>query len=121
MGELYEAMSKRGSDPEEAAELRGKAKAYYAKAHAQKPRQITTIYSLSRMYHEDGEDAEARAVLADAKNLYYSAVCSVSKYRTAFLTLTVVSPSCPLMIGGVISPNTIMSFRSPNTCSSVSV
>ena len=79
MGELYEAMSKRGSDPEEAAELRRKAKAYYAKAHAQKPRQITTIYSLSRMYHEDGEDAEARAVLADAKNLYYSAVCSVSE------------------------------------------
>lgn len=76
MGEMYEAMAKRAADP---AEYRARAKAYYAKAHAEKPRQITTIYSLASMYHQDGEDAEARKVLADAKDLYYSAVCSVSE------------------------------------------
>lgn len=79
MGEMYEAMSKREADPERAASYRAQAKDYYARAHAAKPRQITTIYSLARMHHEDGEDAEARKVLGDAGNLYYSAVCSVSE------------------------------------------
>lgn len=79
MGEMYEAMSKHEADPARAREYRNQAKAYFEKAHAQKPRQITTIYSLARMRHEDGEDAEARRVLADAKDLYYSAVCSVSE------------------------------------------
>lgn len=79
MGEMYEAMSKHADDPEKAVEYRKKAVDYYARAHEQKPRQITTIYSLARMYHEDGEDASARKVLGDAKNLYYSAVCSVSE------------------------------------------
>lgn len=79
MGEMFEAMSKRESDAAKAAEYREKAKAYFARAHQEKPRQITTIYSLARMYHEDGQDAEARGVLDDARDLYYSAVCSVSE------------------------------------------
>ena len=79
MGEMLEAMSKHADDPAKAAEYRAKAKDYFEKAHKEKPRQITTIYSLARMRHEDGEDAEARRVLADAKDLYYSAVCSVSE------------------------------------------
>ncbi len=79
MGEMYEAMSKHEADPVKASEYRAVAKDYYEKAHKEKPRQITTIYSLARMRHEDGEDAEARRVLSDAKDLYYSAVCSVSE------------------------------------------
>lgn len=79
MGEMYEAISKREGDPARAKEYREKAKVYFEKAHEEKPRQITTIYSLARMRHEDGEDAEARRVLQDAKDLYYSAVCSVSE------------------------------------------
>lgn len=79
MGEMYEAMSKREADPERASEYRAQAKEYFEKAHKEKPRQITTIYSLARMRHEDGEDDDARRVLRDAQNLYYSAVCSVSE------------------------------------------
>jgi len=79
MGEMYEAMSKHATDPVQALEYRKKAIEYFEKAHEEKPRQITTIYSLARMRHEDGEDAEARRVLNDAKDLYYSAVCSVSE------------------------------------------
>ena len=79
MGEMYEAMAKWESDPAKAKECRDKAKKYYAKAHAAKPRQITTIYSLARMYHEDGQEAKAREVLDDADNLYFSGVCSVSE------------------------------------------
>lgn len=79
MGEMYEALSKHEADPAKAAEYRKTAKEYYAKAHAEKPRQITTIYSLASMCHQDGEDDRAREVLRDAKDLYYSAVCSVSE------------------------------------------
>ena len=78
-GEMFEAMSKHADDPAKAAEYRAKAKDYFEKAHREKPRPFTRIYSLARMRHEDGEDAEARRVLADAKDLYYSAVCSVSE------------------------------------------
>lgn len=79
MGEMFEAMSKHEADPAKATEYRSKAKEYFAKAHKAKPRQITTIYSLARMYHEDGEDDQAHEVLDDAEDLYYSAVCSVSE------------------------------------------
>lgn len=79
MGEMLEAMSRHETDPEQARACREEAKAYYVKAHEAKPRQITTIYSLARMYHEDGQNAEARKVLSSAKDLYYSAVCSVSE------------------------------------------
>ena len=79
MGQMYEAMSKHETDPEQAKAYREQAKAYYAKAHDAKPRQIVTIYALARMYHEDGEDDAAREVLESAENLYYSAVCSVSE------------------------------------------
>ena len=79
MGAMYEAMMKWDDDPEKAAEHRRLAKQYYAKAHAVKPRQITTLYTLARMQHEDGEDEDARKTLSAAKNLYYSAVCAVTE------------------------------------------
>lgn len=76
MGMMYEAMSKHAADP---APLRAKAKEYYEKAHAVKPRQIATMYALARMYHEDGQDDLARRALEPAENLYFSAVCPVSE------------------------------------------
>ena len=79
VGAMYEAMMKRDADPDEAACHRALAKKHYAKAHAIKPRQITTLYTLAKMYHEDGEDDKARKVLDDADNLYYSAVCAVNE------------------------------------------
>ena len=75
MGAMYEAKSKIAPDP---MPDRQKAIDYFAKAHKIKPRQITTLYALARLYHEDGEDEKARAVLDDAENLYYSAVCAVT-------------------------------------------
>ena len=75
MGAMYEAKSKYADDP---APDREKAKAYFAKAHAVKPRQIVTLYALARLHHEDGEDDKAREVLASAENLYYSAVCPIT-------------------------------------------
>lgn len=79
MGEMYAAMSHHDADPAAAVEHRRQAKEYYAKAHAVKPRQITTLYTLAKMYHEDGEDDRARETLDDAENLYYSAVCAVTE------------------------------------------
>ena len=76
---MNEAMMKRDTDPAEAARHRRLAKEHYARAHAVKPRQITTLYTLARLQHEDGEDAEARKTLSAADNLYYSAVCAVTE------------------------------------------
>ena len=76
MGALYEAKAKYATDP---SEDRRQAKEYYARAHAIKPRQITTMYALAKMHHEDGEDDRARKALEPAENLYYSAVCAVSE------------------------------------------
>lgn len=78
MGGMYEAMMKRDADPEARAEHRRLAEEYFARAHEAKPRQITTLYTLARMYHEDGADDRAREVLRDSKDLYYSAVCPVT-------------------------------------------
>ena len=89
---LYEArMEKARADGDEAAalEYRRKAKEYYAKAHAIKPRQITTTYALAKLCHEDGEDAKAREALEDADNLYFSALCPVTKAMMAALKRTV--------------------------------
>ena len=63
----------------EAAEHRARAKALYEKAHERRPRQITTIYDLGRMYQRDGELDKARALLSGADRLYYSAVCPVTR------------------------------------------
>ena len=76
---MYEEMMKRADDPGERQRLRKLAKENYAKAHKIKPRQITTLYTLARLYHEYGEDDMARKVLADADSLYYSAVCAVTE------------------------------------------
>ena len=78
MGQLYELMSEAEADSRKAAEYRAKALDYYKKAHARKPRQITTIYYLARMLHQDGDDAGARKLLATRDTLYISAICPVT-------------------------------------------
>ena len=78
MGQLYETMAA-AAEGEQAAEYRAQAKDYYTKAHAQRPRQITTIYYLARMLHEDGDDAGARKLLSVRDSLYISAVCPVPR------------------------------------------
>ncbi len=77
MGQLYEAMA--DADAEKGAEYRAEALKYYEKAHAQKPRQITTLYYLARMYHRDGDDARARKLLSIKDTLYFSQICPVTK------------------------------------------
>ena len=66
-------------EPEKAAEYRAKALKYYRAAHKIKPRQITTIYYLARMYHRAGEDDKAREVLSVKDTLYFTAICPVTR------------------------------------------
>lgn len=77
LGQLYELMA--GADAEKAGEYRAKALEFYEKAHAQKPRQITTLYFLARMYHQNGDDARARELLSVKDTLYFSHICPVTK------------------------------------------
>lgn len=79
LGQLYEAMAERETDPEIAEADRAKAVDYYKKAHEQRPRQITTIYYLARLYHRAGDDARARKLLSVRDTLYISAICPVSR------------------------------------------
>jgi len=79
MGQLYEAMADAGDSPEGAGECRAKALDYYRRAHEARPRQITTIYNLARMYHTAGDDDRARKLLSVRDTLYFSAVCPVSR------------------------------------------
>ena len=77
LGQLYEAMSRQGG--EKAAEYRATAMDYYRKAHKAKPRQITTIYYLARMFHQDGDDEKARKLLSVRDTLYISAICPITR------------------------------------------
>ena len=79
MGQLYEAMADADAAGEKSAEYREKALEYYQKAHEQKPRQITTIYNLARLCHQNGDDARARELLSVRDTLYYSALCPISR------------------------------------------
>ena len=76
MGQLYESMAD-AAEGEQAAEYRARALDFYEKAHAAKPRQITTLYYLARMYHQNGDDDRARKLLSVRDTLYISAVCPV--------------------------------------------
>lgn len=76
LGQLYEAMAE-AAEGAQAAEYRAKALEFFEKAHAVKPRQITTLYYLARMYHQNGDDNRARELLSNRDTLYISAVCPV--------------------------------------------
>lgn len=79
LGQLYEAMAEAEADQAKASEYMDKALDFYKKAHAAKPRQITTLYYLARMLHRRGEDDKARKVLSIRDTLYYSAMCPVTR------------------------------------------
>ena len=79
MGQLYEAMAEAEADADRAGEYRARALDFYQKAHAAKPRQITTLYYLARMYHQNGDDARARELLSIRDTLYFSHICPVTK------------------------------------------
>ena len=79
MGQLYEAMAEAEGAGEQAKAYRAQARDYYKKALKQKPRQITTIYCLARMLHQDGDDTGARKLLSVKDTLYISAVCPVTR------------------------------------------
>lgn len=79
LGQLYELMAEAEGDGELAAKYRAQALDFYKKAHKEKPRQITTLYYLARMYHRDGDDERARKLLSVKDTLYFSAICPVTK------------------------------------------
>lgn len=79
MGELYEAMAEAETDAAKAADWRAQAFDCYQRAHEAKPRQITTIYFLARMCHQNGDDARARELLAVRDKLYFSHICPVTR------------------------------------------
>ena len=77
LGQLYYDLA--GREPERAAEHRDRALDFFKKAHEAKPRQITTIYYLAKMCHEDGDDAKARELLSVRDSLYITAICPVTR------------------------------------------
>ena len=77
LGQLYLLMAE--AEPEKAAENRARALEFFEKAHAVKPRQITTLYYLARLCHENGDDARARELLSARDTLYFSALCPVQR------------------------------------------
>lgn len=77
LGQLYLAIAE--AEPESAAAHRAEAKQYFERAHKVKPRQITTLYFLAKMCHEDGEDARARELLSIRDSLYFTAICPVTR------------------------------------------
>ena len=82
VAQMHEAISEFEADrgeTESAAEHRSQAKRFYEKAHERRPRQVTTIYYLARMYAADGERDKAAKLLANADKLYYSSVCPISR------------------------------------------
>lgn len=79
MAQLYEAMAEAEGAGEKSAEYRAKALDFYKKAHEARPRQITTLYYLARMLHQNGDDERARKLLSVRDSLYFSAVCPVTR------------------------------------------
>ena len=82
LGATNEALrewAERSGDADAAEGYRKAAIECYEKAHEAKPRQITTIHALARLYHEAGDDDKAREVMEDIDTLYYGAVCPVSR------------------------------------------
>ena len=77
LGQLYEAMAE--AEPEKGEEYRAKALDFYRRAYREKPRQITTLYSLARIFHQAGDDEKARKLLSVRDTLYFSAICPVTR------------------------------------------
>lgn len=80
MGQLYLIIAENSADdPEKVQQYTRKAREYLESAHAHKPRQITTIYYLAEILLNAGETDAARAMVAKADDVYFSALCSISR------------------------------------------
>lgn len=82
MGQMYLAMSNKDLEngkSDSAAENRAKALDYFQKAHERKETQVTTLYALALLLHENGQNDEARRYICKAEENLLSAVCPVSK------------------------------------------
>ncbi|MBR6767091.1 MAG: hypothetical protein IKM02_03985 [Clostridia bacterium] len=82
LGQLYMAMAdieKAKGAAEKAAEYTAKARSLMEKAHENKPRQITTIYYLAELMYEAGEIEAAREMIHNSDDIYFTALCPVSR------------------------------------------
>ena len=75
--ELCEQARKAG-DPA-AAEQRRLAYDYLTRAHKRRPRQVTTLYYLAKLLHEDGQEERAREFIDAALAGNFSFICPVSR------------------------------------------
>ena len=81
MGQLYLLMAEheRQTGGEKAAEYRAAGADYIRRAYEAKPDQMTSAYYRARLLHEDGDDAAARKILDDTKDVTVTALCPVSR------------------------------------------
>jgi len=82
MGQLYLLMSedaRRKGEAQQAAEYRKLAIEYLRKAYERKPSQVTTVYYLAKLDHEDGDDRRAREMIDACMKLPCTAICAISK------------------------------------------
>ncbi|NLF26642.1 MAG: tetratricopeptide repeat protein [Clostridiales bacterium] len=69
----------KASDSPAAAERRRLAYDYLGRAHKRRPRQVTTLYYLAKLLHEDGQDERAGEFIDAALAGNFSAICPVSR------------------------------------------
>ena len=81
MGQLYLLMAEheRQTGGEKAAEYRAAGADYIRRAYEAKPDQMTSAYYRAMLLHEDGDDAAARKILDDTKDVTVTALCPVSR------------------------------------------
>lgn len=82
LGQVYELMALDAAekgDMDAANDYHKKARKNLEKAHEIRPRQITTLYYLARVYMEEGRSEKARELFADIDNLYFSQMCPIDK------------------------------------------
>ena len=81
IGQLYLLMAEheRQTGGEKAAEYRKTGADYIRRAYEAKPDQMTSAYYRAKLLHEDGDDAAARKILDDTKDVTITALCPVSR------------------------------------------
>ena len=82
MGQLNLALSEKAAkegDKAAAAELRGKAKEFFAKAYDTKPEQVSSSYFYAKVLNEDGEKPKAREVMNNLVKIPVSGILQICK------------------------------------------
>ncbi len=77
--------ARQSGDAERAAEARKLAYDHLQRAHKRRPRQVTTLYALSKLLFEDGQHARAREFADAALSGNFSAICPISRAETEAL------------------------------------